>query len=478
MASPDFSQYVDLTINDLQPQNIYDNAVSYALNALPEFDPRPGTVEDAMLQSMSFVSGLLLGAINRLPNGLMEGLLRLMGFQRSEATFATGLVVFTSIDNDGLTIPAGTQVAFTEVAATGVVQHVFSTDSEAVIAPGNSVSGPVPVTAGTSGEKPIISDGDPMLILTASNKLFVCVFSGSLGQGVIGETNDVYFARGVTFLASLSSSLATANQITNYILTFFKEIFRANTVDLRRVEVGSGVRIFESTGLIGASLNQDIFSQFDNVPAVDDLIRVSGVGPTYFNGLFKIHSLAVAPDAVVFFSNTVGASSGESHVEAFNVELLQTLAVDSPDELGYVVSFVSGPAGAVTTSAVKTSLVSDVSNKIVAGLGFSVVDSLVADVSVTATIAVRPGFVESIVVTAAELALETSLSPDFWDWSSIVRRNALIARLAQVQGVDYVTELEISLSADTPVGSINVDDDLVFDYLGVLPSASVVVTAV
>ena len=37
MASPDFSQYIDLTINDKQPDGIYNEAVEYARLALPEF---------------------------------------------------------------------------------------------------------------------------------------------------------------------------------------------------------------------------------------------------------------------------------------------------------------------------------------------------------------------------------------------------------------------------------------------------------
>lgn len=478
MTSPDFSQYVDLTINDLQPEDIYDNAVTYALKALPEFSPRPGTVEDAMLQAMSFVSGLLLGAINRLPNGLMEGLLRLVGFQRDESTFATGFVVFESIDTDGLVIPVGTQVAFTEVAATGVIQHIFSTDAEVVILPGNSVSEPVAVTADASGEKPVISNGDPLLILTASNKLFSCVFAGDLVQGAVGESDDSYFARGVTYLASLSSSLATANQITNYILTYFKEIFRATTVDLRKIEVGSGVRIFESSGLIGASLNQDIYTQFDDIPAVGDVIRIYGADPDYFNGIFEIDSISDAPDSVLYFTNTVGASSGESHTRGFTVELLESVATGASASAGWAVSFVSGSAGASVTPVTKTAILNDVREKAIAGLRYRVLDALIADISVSATISVQPGFVEAEVAAAADLALERFLSPDSWDWSSVVRKNVLITRLAQVSGVYYVDDLTISLSPSTPLGFIDSNGDLVFEYLGVLPSASVAIAVV
>jgi hypothetical protein len=478
MASPDFSEYVDLTINDLQPEDIYENAVGYALKALPEFDPRPGTVEDAMLQAMSYISGLLLGGINRLPNGLMEGVLRLMGFTREEASFATGFVIFTSIDTDGLVIPAGTQVAFTEISATGTIQHVFSTDVEVTIASGNSVSAPVPVTAQSPGVKPVISDQDRMLILTASNKLFQCVFSGNLVQGGAGESNDSYFARGVTYIGSLSSTLTTAKQITNYILTFYRSIFRATTEDLFKVDVADGIRIFESSGLIGASLNQDILTAFDNVPSAGDVVRIYGATPTYFNGIFEIDSVGTSPDRVFYFVNTVGASSSESHTGDFKVEFLESLSVGASTSAGWVSSFVCRTGGEPVDFATKQNIQTDVEDKTVAGLQFRVFDALIANVSVSATISVQSGFIESDVLAAAEAALEEFLSPNTWDWGSIVRKNVLITRLAQVAGVYYVDDVTISLDASTPLGSVDGNGDLVFDYVGVLPSAVANVTVV
>ena len=138
MASPDFSEYIDLTVNDLQPSDIYSLAREYALIALPEFNPRTGTVEDAMLQAMSYVSGVVTGAINRLPNSLIEGMLRVMGFYRLESTFASGAVIFSAIDNSGLTIPAGTQVGYTEITDDQSILHIFETTASVTIDAGDT----------------------------------------------------------------------------------------------------------------------------------------------------------------------------------------------------------------------------------------------------------------------------------------------------------------------------------------------------
>ena len=53
MASPNFAQYIDLTINNKTTETVYNDAVEYAQIALPEFSPRVGTIENALLEAMS-----------------------------------------------------------------------------------------------------------------------------------------------------------------------------------------------------------------------------------------------------------------------------------------------------------------------------------------------------------------------------------------------------------------------------------------
>ena len=79
MTSPNFSQYIDLTVSDLNVVDIYDDSVEYAQTNLPEFNPRVGTIENAILEAVSYQTGNIVTAINRLPDGLMEGLLSING---------------------------------------------------------------------------------------------------------------------------------------------------------------------------------------------------------------------------------------------------------------------------------------------------------------------------------------------------------------------------------------------------------------
>lgn len=237
MASPDFREYIDLTVNDIQPDDIYNLAREYAINSLPEFDPRTGTVEDAMLQAMAFVSGLVTGAINRLPNSLIEGMLRLFGFLRREATFATGSVIFSAIDDAGLTIPGGTQVAYNEIVEDGSILHIFETAFPVNIDQGDFESGPVQIIATEVGIKPVIADEEPLTILTPIGRLLDARFDGALIQGEESESDFSFFNRASTYFASLSAALATAEQTTSYILTSYPDAYRVKAYDLTRLPV-------------------------------------------------------------------------------------------------------------------------------------------------------------------------------------------------------------------------------------------------
>lgn len=477
MPSPDFSEYIDLTINDLQPEDVYNGAVEYARTALPEFDPRAGTVEDALLQAMSYVSGEVMGAINRLPNGLMEGILRLMGFARSEDTFATGAVIFTSIDDTGLSIPAGTQVSFTEITATGSIQHIFETTESAQISLGSTTSSAVPMVAIDTGEKPAIADGDGMIILTASNKLLSAAFSGSLTQGAVGESDSDYFQRGVRYLQSLSSALATPAQIAAYVLTNYLEAYRANAIDLSELDELTGITIFESGGLIGASLTPNVTTV---APVVNpgDLIRIYGATPEYFNGIFEIDSVDPYPGSTIYFSNTVGASSGETHSGIYTLELLEGLKKTTADNLGSVTVVVNSVEGGDLTKTYRNTIKSGVSQKIIGGISLQVVNALILDFDVNITIGLSSGYAELDVRTAIDTAITNYLSPQQWDWSDEIRLTTLTTLIAEIGGVDYVESVSMTLQAGELLAQQLVNGNIQFLYHGMLPRASVTVGVV
>lgn len=223
MTSPDFRKYIDLTVFDTTPQKLYDDSVTYAQTAMPEFDPRIGTIEDALLQSMSFVGAVLATGINRVPNGLMEGILRLVGFTRNEATFATGSVLITTSINTGAVIPAGTVVTYDEFDGDIVTSYPFATDTDLII-PSTFDSGTVAVTATFAGKYPSLLSAQALSLVSQVQYVLTTALTADIAVGSDTEPQTAYFNRASQYLASLNATLATASHMTNYISSNYTTI--------------------------------------------------------------------------------------------------------------------------------------------------------------------------------------------------------------------------------------------------------------
>ena len=216
MTSPDFREYVDLTIYDTTPQILYDDSVIYAQTAMPEFDPRIGTIEDALLQGMAFVGAILATGINRLPNGLMEGMLKLLGFNRNEAQFATGTATITTSINTGTVIPKGTVFTY-DVYEDGITtSYPFETDSDLVLA-STFDEGDITITATNAGKYPALLAGQSLTLVSQVPYVIAVQLTDDIEVGADAETQTEFFNRGAQYLASLNSTIATSAQMTNYI---------------------------------------------------------------------------------------------------------------------------------------------------------------------------------------------------------------------------------------------------------------------
>lgn len=233
MPSPDFSNYIDLTIYDVEPITVYNDAVDYAKISLPEFEPRVGTVENAILEAVAHSTAVLANTINRIPDGLMEGILALMGFTRNEATFATGSVKFTAYDDLGVTIAAGTVVSYEQVSGTTVVSWAFETNTDLII-PEGATEGSVAVTALSAGLYPELFNTQSLVIISAAEGVAEAELVADIYVGSDSETDFEYFSRGAQFLASLNTSLSTAAQVSNKIRSSYSSIPVFKVYDLTK----------------------------------------------------------------------------------------------------------------------------------------------------------------------------------------------------------------------------------------------------
>jgi hypothetical protein len=229
MASPDITPYVDLTLYDVEPIDVYEESIEYARVALPEWNPATGSVEDAIIQATAQMTAELVGAINRIPSGIFEALLQLFDIERLSGTRATASVTITTIDDLGYTIPAGTQFGYLDTAdPDNTVLYSFTTDVELVI-PAASSTGIVAITGTKAVEYPELSAGTALRLLTPISTIDSVELFDDLDIGEDQETDEQFFTRASAKLNSYTAALVLTEQYSQYILTTYPEVHRCKT---------------------------------------------------------------------------------------------------------------------------------------------------------------------------------------------------------------------------------------------------------
>jgi hypothetical protein len=358
MSSPDFSQYVDLTLYDVEPQDVYSAALTYAQTALPEFIPVIGTVEDAVLQATSYMTYILAAGINRIPNGVMEGIIKLMGFSRNEATFATGSALFTLSVNTGTTIPEGTIIAYTTTIDNEVVAYSFATTTDTIV-PSGSDTVSIAIEATEEGQYPTLLDTQQMILISSVPTILEVSLDADIVNGINSETDAQYFDRAAQFLSSINTSLATKRQLVNYIAANYPTV---------------------------------------NISAVYDTTNSAG------NLLF---ATAAAP--------------------------------------GYVTIAVAQSDGTALGSTIKNALQTDVAGKAIAGLNVGVIDITTFSCSIAVSIAVVSGYTPATVQASVADAIESYISPLGWDQEQTINPNKIVALIAVLPGVGYVSSVTLTI---------------------------------
>ena len=461
MPSPDFRQYVDLTIFDKQPRDIYQEAVEYAQVAVPELNVRPGSVEDALFQAMAYVSGETIASVNRLPDGLMEGVLNLLGFSRINATFATGTVKFTMLDDQGAILPIGTQIGYTETIEGVSTFHTFSTTTEVIVPSGQTIASNIPVIADEPGPKPALISTQVMVVVSASNRILSAELDSNLAQGQAAEPDQSYFSRGATYLASLSSCLTTADQIKNFILGNYNDVERCFVYDLTRLNSITPVSLVRLNGTVTATLPSG------HGTSLGSLVRVSGASAG-FNGDFEV--LSSSADKITW------AQSGANETAAAN-GLLYQFQTTTTTSTGNVLVVMSDSFGNPINETLQNEIITAVTERTVAGLNVVGTHPILVPVNVSVTIKSRAGFSPLATGDAVDDYVTDLMSPATWSGDTTWRANFVVARVAQIVGVDYVTALSFS-GVPAVYGALvaGFGPDYNITYKGSLPVATVTVS--
>ena len=236
-----FSPYVSLTQFDASPTDIYLDSIEYTRLVLPEFQPRQGTPEDAILQAMSYISSLNISAINRLPDRVMAGLVGMMGLDLNEGLKSVIDIKFTATSADGATVPQGTVVRY-DYELLGQRNSLYYETSEELVIEAVDELDPLPYGIVEAqnlyvGETVPLGIGTVLEIETPTTDILGAEINLSVFRGQYPETEIEYLTRAVQHLASLSSSFAKSTQVDAYINASYKNtVSRSKTYDLTNAE--------------------------------------------------------------------------------------------------------------------------------------------------------------------------------------------------------------------------------------------------
>lgn len=205
MVSPDATQYVNQTLIDKNPQDIYDNAVAALKMSLVDWKPREGNTEVLLLENLALEVSEAVFSVNRLPNSTIQGVLTLFGINRDYGAQPTTSITFYTATSLGTTIPAGTRCALN--LRSGVEPVIFSTDVDLVI-PNGSSNGTVTAT----GDR-YTADANGTAVNTVlaiyDSVYFVnnAVIASIVVDGRDPEDDPTYFTRAVERFSRLSDTL-------------------------------------------------------------------------------------------------------------------------------------------------------------------------------------------------------------------------------------------------------------------------------
>jgi hypothetical protein len=471
MASPDFSEYIDLTVNDLQPPDLYAAAVDYARTALPEFEPRPGSVEDALMQAFALMNSLYIAAANRIPNGTIEGVLRLLGLERREAG-VSGLNANFIVLSSGGTVEQGTTVAYLTEQDGNTVQYAFFVRETVSAAPG-SYSVPVTLESIVLGPLPSIPVGTQLTITQPSSELISCTTSSGPLAVNSPETDAEFIRRGVTYLDSLSNSLCTATQIESYILTAYPSVSRCKVYDLsygsstspvsttttQATVSGTNINVvidcsdedgqmFDFNTGLGLTLNgQSLWLTTQEMmgdASVTKELCPSGLVSTAGGQTISINlsTQVVTINGIPAVTETT-AAFGPSMVQLVSGLQFSTLATSpalrTPDARGMYVIFLWGVDGMPVSFAEKNSIYEDISERTPVGIDAFIHTAMPVDIYVEVEIEVLNGSVGSSVAAEVQDYLDSYFSPEFYEsWTEYVYRNEFIVKASEIAGVKRI----------------------------------------
>jgi uncharacterized phage protein gp47/JayE len=211
MPSPDVSQYVDLTLYDVDAQALVDRALTEAAVRFPDWTPREGNTEVVLIEAMALQVAELVYAINRVPGAVTEVLLRLFGLNRAPGSPPTATARIYVANSTGYTVPSGTRLRLPQA---GQEPLDFLTVTDLTVAPG-ATSGVVDVigeVATTEGAGALA--GAALSVVTPILFVERAELASNVVAGYAPEDSRAFLDRGAARLQRLVTTLVLPEHFT------------------------------------------------------------------------------------------------------------------------------------------------------------------------------------------------------------------------------------------------------------------------
>jgi hypothetical protein len=453
MPSPDIRDFVDLTLYDLESQSIYLAALDYARIALPEFQPVEGSIETVVMQSVAVQVAELIRSINRLPGGVVQVLLQLFDVQRLEGASPTAMVKISGATSTSYTIPAGTR--FFYQSSLDAIPFVLETDSSVVLTHQKSVS-TGSLATGT------------MTLTTTTPHGFLVGETITMSGTDSSDFNDSFEVTSVGSLYSFSFLFA-GTEPSDYSAAVATPI---STHAATGYVMATGTTVTESFNGLSAGTSLDLLSVVPQIASATLATAVSGGQNTETDSQYFARAsanLARANMSLVTADNyTQWALSSGSFSSIYRATTLDATDASRQSSAGSILLLVapidSTPTnmfdgigdGSVEPDDADWGFKDEVRTAAVElshpNLSVSVSDPLLVTVAVSASVKNASAKTGVEASTAIKDTLAAFISPNSWDWSPILRKNDLIARISAStdsegdQVVSYVQSVSYSIT--------------------------------
>jgi hypothetical protein len=455
----DFSQYVDLTIYDKEPGDMYLEAIEMARLTLPEFSLRTGTVEDAIFQAMAWIGWVNATSVNRIPDRLMAGILSMMGVTINLSSSAQMNITVTADSYEGATIPVGTVFGYTSIFEDEVIEYVFMTVEALEIAADESPAPGDPFPSGvvlaeciTPGVIPSITPATPLTLLTPSTSIISAESSSGVStsgaplayfqNGVNNETSSGFLSRAVSYLSSLSSTLVKASQVDSFVAnTYSGLVGRVRTYDLTDGDPDTGDIATSKTKTITNVSRVVSPSQIATVTIgsnhqfqAGDRVDISGLTNTTYNGV-GIELTSVSATTISYAnSGSIQTSTADSGTVTKGIESVGNIAV-----------FVYGNGDFVDTLIQIPDIQSAIIDKALPGLIVNVSNFELLSATIVASVVLDSNYDQEPLEQTVENSIIEYLSPGVYPTSEdVLRANQIIALISAIPGVRYVSSFALT----------------------------------